>query len=146
MSYGIDAHMIKHNLWQGSLPPEGTYLSSIGFDVVVFCAKEYQPKPSWYGGMQVIHAPNDDDSSRSITQTELTRAAKAAGKVAKFVSSGKKVLVTCLAGRNRSGLVVALAMHKLTGMSGTEIVDHIQARRPLALTNKNFVEVLQKIS
>jgi protein-tyrosine phosphatase len=145
MGYGIDANMIKPNLWQGSLPPEGSYLSSLGFDVVVFCAQEYQPRVSFFPDIEVIHAPNDDDSSRSITQQELSTAARAAKKVVRAVNQGKKVLVTCLAGRNRSGLVVALALHQLTGMSGEEVVTYIKERRPYALTNSNFVDVLSQI-
>jgi len=145
MGYGIDANMIKPNLWQGSAPPEGSYLASLGFGLVVFCAQEYQPKASWYPGIEVLHAPNDDDSSRSITQQELSIAAKTAKKVVQAIQGGKKVLVTCIAGRNRSGLVVALALHKLTGMSGEEVVVYIKERRPYALTNSNFVQVLEQI-
>lgn len=145
MGYGIDANMIKVSLWQGAMPPEGTYLSSLGFDVVVFCAQEYQPKASRYPGMEVIHAPNDDDSSRSITQQELSTATRAAKKVVRAINQGKKVLVTCLAGRNRSGLVVALALHQLTGMSGEDAVTYIKECRPYALTNSNFVDILSQI-
>jgi protein-tyrosine phosphatase len=46
--------------------------------------------------------------------------------------------VTCWAGRNRSGLVTAIALHKLTGFSGVQCVRIIRKARPLALTNLQF--------
>lgn len=142
---GIDAHEMLENLWQGSLPDEGGYLASLGFEVLVLCAKEYQPGGREFPGLTVVHAPYDDDSSREISQYELDTAVKAARAVARAVKQGKPTLVTCVAGRNRSGLVVALAMHKLTGMAGVDIVKRIKAKRPLALTNLGFRKLVEQI-
>jgi protein-tyrosine phosphatase len=65
-----------------------------------------------------------------------------AARVANDVLDGKKVLVRCQAGYNRSGLVVALAL-KALGMTGEDAVDLIhQQRSPWALCNTSFVRYI----
>jgi hypothetical protein len=57
--------------------------------------------------------------------------------------SGKKVLVRCQQGWNRSGLITTLVLLK-DGYSAQEAIDLIRARRsPYALCNQNFVEYLR---
>jgi hypothetical protein len=143
--YPLDANEIFPLLFQGSVPPQGPILREMGFSAVVLCADESQP-PAWkFEGIDVIHAPNDDNPVRPPTREELDIAVKAAKQVVKRVLAGKKVLVTCMAGLNRSGLVNALALHMLTGWAGTMCVDHVQAKREAALCNRYFVEVICKI-
>ena len=141
-----EASMIAPNLWQGSFPMPGGGLRRDGFDVVVFCAMEVQPPSSMYPGMVTIYAPNDDDSSRQPTREEIEIARKASRLVASYVASGKKVLVTCMAGRNRSGLVTAMALCRLYGLSGSQALTLVKSRRRTvlgeALTNERFAELL----
>jgi protein-tyrosine phosphatase len=60
--------------------------------------------------------------------------------------SGKKVLVRCQAGWNRSGLVTALALMK-DGHKVKDAIDLIRARRsPHALCNQDFVRYLEDLS
>lgn len=60
--------------------------------------------------------------------------------------SGKKVLIRCQAGLNRSGLCTALVLMK-DGLSPTEAIELIRTKRgPDALFNKNFVEYLTNLS
>jgi protein-tyrosine phosphatase len=56
------------------------------------------------------------------------------------VKAGRNVLVTCMAGQNRSGIVTAMALCKLTGASGQECVDHVSRTRPFALNNRTFAQ------
>ena len=70
---------------------------------------------------------------------------QAAEIVARRVRSGERVLVTCAMGRNRSGLVSALALHFLTGISGAEAARLVKARRHNALTNRYFMAALFKV-
>lgn len=142
----IDAHEVYPGLWQGSRPVEGSALANLGFRGVVLCAMEHQPTASRFPGLHVVHAPNDDDFSRLPTREELATAIKAARTVASLVSQRKKVLVTCHAGRNRSGLVSALAIHFLTGKEGLWCVKQITAVRPGALRNPGFQQVLANLS
>lgn len=51
---------------------------------------------------------------------------------------GRKLLVHCAAGINRSSLVDALIVIKMMGMKGNTAVDYIRSHRPGALSNGNF--------
>jgi protein-tyrosine phosphatase len=58
------------------------------------------------------------------------------------VREGRRVLVACAGGRNRSGLVVALAVRDILGCSGAEAMQLVQSRRESALNNVTFAEHL----
>lgn len=145
----IDAHEIVPLLWQGSKPRPGRGLADIGFEVLVLCAREYQPTSTSFPGLILINAPNDDHYF--VSREDFQGAVDAASQVAEHVKAGRKVLVTCLAGINRSGLVVALALHKVFGYSGQTCINLVRAKRRLAdgddvaLTNTLFVEALQRL-
>jgi hypothetical protein len=66
-------------------------------------------------------------------------------RVCSAVSSGGRVLVHCAAGLNRSSLVNAMAVHKLTGRSGPELIRYMRSRRPGALTNGRFISFLERL-
>ena len=60
--------------------------------------------------------------------------------------SGKKVLVRCQAGWNRSGICVALTLMR-DGLTAKDAIDLIRARRsPHALCNEDFVRYLEDLS
>jgi protein-tyrosine phosphatase len=66
-----------------------------------------------------------------------------AATVAEAVDEGRRVLVRCSGGLNRSGLVVALALQRL-GRPGEDAVALVRAARgPWALTNPGFVAHLR---
>jgi len=60
---------------------------------------------------------------------------------AELVRSGERVLVHCQMGLNRSALVAGLVLVH-NGMSGSDAVTRLQARRPGALYNEVFAEFL----
>ncbi len=138
---------ILPGLWQGGFPEPGT---TRGFDTVVFCAKELLPgrnipvMPSDYAPSEVLLAPNDD-SGIPPTRAEIALAAAASKAVADRVEAGKRVLVTCAQGRNRSGFVSAIAARRLLGCSGEKAARLVQSRRPNALTNPYFVAALSTL-
>lgn len=116
------------------------------YDLIVLCADEFQPEAHIIAkpGTEVIHAPNDD-SERPLTRQQACVAIAASRAVAKAFKSGKKVLVSCMQGRNRSGLVMALTLHRLYGMAGERCRGYIRAKRPHALTNDSFNAFLDNI-
>ena len=60
--------------------------------------------------------------------------------------SGKRVLIRCQAGLNRSGLVMALVL-MLDGWTAEDAIDIIRKRRnPYALFNKDFVRFLSNLN
>ena len=134
---------IGPRLYQGIAPPTGPALKNLGWDVLVLCAEEFQPSASEFPGLEVIHAPNDD-ADREPTTDELAIVMSRALLVAMRVREGKRVLVTCRLGMNRSGLVSATALHFLTGAGGEACVKRVRDARPGALSNPHFVRVLRR--
>ena len=112
--------------------------------MIVLCAEEYQKSNRSFPGVVVVLAPNVDEE-KPLTKKQIGTASNAARIVARAVREKKKVLVTCLAGRNRSGLVTAMALCLLYGVSGKEAVEKVQKERKGALTNKEFVTFLETI-
>jgi hypothetical protein len=140
MSYQADK--IVDGLYQGGFPPPGDGLKNAGIQVLVLCAKEWQDA-SAYPGVTVILAPGDDDR-RPHRLTRFIDGWKDAGhQVAEHVKAGRCVLVTCMQGLNRSGMVVSLALRELTGMKGKEIVEHVQKSRQGALFNDTFAQYIE---
>lgn len=138
------AHRIADRLYQGGYPPPGPALARAGIDVVVLCAKEWQDESrDSYPGVTVIRAGGEDHASESRLAMYIDTWKRAARQVVDHVNDGKNVLVTCMAGQNRSGLVVSLALRELTGMRGADIVSHVQRSRPFALNNDTFARYIE---
>lgn len=141
-----DLNEIVPNLWQGSRHSISKYLGRYKFNVLVFCAEEWQPPRSMYpDSIDVIYSPNSDDPFREPTRNELLRAVQTGREVATAVRRGKKVLTTCMAGLNRSGLVNAIALHFLTGDDGLTCMNKIHSKRLGTLSNRQFQLVLSRI-
>lgn len=122
------------------------------WDVVFFCAKELPPPPQVFKDgtrrVRVFHVPLDDGQ---LSKDEAIRASQAANIAARYFLSGKRVLVTCLAGKNRSGLVAALAVDAITGEGGKTAAGLVRAKRTSlgelapALSNPAFLLFLSQI-
>lgn len=138
-SQSADVNAVAPRLWIGSKPPIDRDLPHV--DVLVLCAKEYQPPALMFHGT-VIRCPIDDGI---LTRDEVNRALTASKAVAAALSSKRRVLSTCQMGLNRSALVAALALGRLTYASADELVAQIRARRdPRCFSNPHFVELLQR--
>ena len=129
----------KH--WQGGYPLWPRQLKRAGFDVIVLAADDLQPEDTLaaheqYPGMIVICAPLDD--REGITDGEIDVARDAADRVVEHLGRGRRVLVTCQMGWNRSGLISGLALCQRCGMAGSEAIATIQKVRPKALFNESF--------
>lgn len=134
---------IVDNLYQGSFPPYGDTLSSMGFDVLVLCASEHQHADP-YANIQVICAGGQDTEKYASLLTFVPNWKLAAKQVADAIIDGKKVLVTCMAGHNRSGFVIGLALGELFKLlPGSKIVDLIKTANPPALYNKTMCNYIQ---
>jgi protein-tyrosine phosphatase len=142
---GIEADLIIPNLWQGSAPQPGEVLCQNGIKILVLCAIDYQPPSHAFPGVQVIHAPYDDDFDNPPDRETLSMVINAGTHVANALRLGSTCLVTCWAGKNRSGFVTAIALHKLLGISGMEAVQRIKAQRPIALENPQFLSCLSRV-
>ena len=119
-------------LAQGSAPPAGV---RIPFDTVVLAALEYQPD---LPGYEVLHVPLDDGPPPDAQARARIRSA--AHAVASRVRAGRRVLVTCWQGRNRSGVIAGLAMREL-GIPGAVAARRIRLLRN-GLHNPHFMRLV----
>lgn len=129
----------------GSAPPVG---ARFPFDLVVLCAKEYQPRSATLG-VPVLHVPLDD-RLEGLTAAELALADNAAHMAVDAILRGRRVLVTCSQGRNRSGWVAARTL-QLLGMPMSLTIARVkrkvwEARRVEALANPGFVRQLLELA
>lgn len=134
----LDASSVARRLWIGAAPPFDRDLPD--FDVLVLTALEHQPtEPAFHG--VVVRCPLVDGP---LAPPEITRALTCGKSVAKALADGRRVLVTCHAGRNRSALVAGLGLGLVTRMTADQIVELIRARRRQdALSNPYFVKILK---
>lgn len=138
----LDATEVVPGLFIGSKPSHGRH----PFDVIVLAAEEYQPHASRFPGSEVISMPLDDAPLRGMTTDEAAGAVSAGQAVARHLRAGRRVLVTCAMGLNRSSLVAAIAMHAVHGMSADEIITRVRrARGRWALSNPNFEKLLRAV-
>jgi protein-tyrosine phosphatase len=138
--HAMDASRVANRLWVGAAPPLDRDLPS--FDVVVLCAAEIQPERMAFHGT-VIRAPIPD---ATLDNAELTRALLASKAVGDALLAGRRVLVTCAQGLNRSALVASLALGRITRMSAQDLILTMRLRRhPQALFNQHFQEILRRI-
>lgn len=138
----LDANRLTDRLWQGSAPPAGDRLRQLGIDVVVLCADDVPLTADDLPGVEVVKISTKDE--KAPVSTEHARAVHEAAAVAvQHHRDGKVVLVTCLGGFNRSGLVSAIMLHELYGWSYARCVRHVQEARDFALHNQHFVRYLK---
>jgi protein-tyrosine phosphatase len=135
------ANKIHDHLYQGGRPPPGDGLAKAGIDVLVLAAKEHQDAGA-HEGLIVICAPGDDDLRPHRLARFIDGWRAAAEQVVEHIKAGRNVLVTCMAGQNRSGLIVGMALCMLTGCNGKEAVVAVQTRRPYGLNNSTFARYL----
>lgn len=132
-----NASEVLPRLWQGGVPKPGRY----DLDLIVLAASEYQPTVDKFPGAELLHVPLPDDW-RGLTATAREKlyatVVAASREVADWHRAGKRVLVTCGAGLNRSGLITGVALREL-GYTADEALALIRrARGPRALAGKAF--------
>ena len=88
-----------------------------------------------------IYFPITDDSEDAPPLPRLRAIARLG---ASLIAEGHRVLSHCGMGFNRSALVAGLIMVEL-GMPGAAVVERLRERRPGALFNDKFAEVLANL-
>lgn len=134
-----DVNAVAPRLWVGSKPPVDVDLPHV--DVLVLCAKEFQPTKLAFHG-EILRCPMDD---ATLTRDEINRALITSKAVAAALTAKRRVLSTCAMGINRSAFVAALALGRLTYATADELVEQIRDRRdPRCLSNPHMRELLGK--
>lgn len=132
------------NLWQGGTDDfdtvfdtrdknEDAFITKSDFDTVITAYAWAQPT-DWL--VKEFRYPFYDGDMKDIDFKQIYQAVRVAHEDWK---AGKKVLIRCQAGWNRSGLIMALVLIK-EGYSAQEAIDLIRKQRsPHALCNARFV-------
>jgi hypothetical protein len=135
----LDASNIARRLWVGGQPPLDRDLPE--FDLLVLCAKEVQPSSLAFS-RDVIRVPLPD---AALSSHEVRQVMIAARGVSSSLRRGRRVLVTCYAGRNRSALVASIGLGMVTRATPAQLVRLMRERRhPEALSNPHFVELIHR--
>ena len=135
-----DASNVYPKLWVGAAPPVDR--SYPGVDMIVLCAREYQPEKFAHFSGQIVRVAIPDDA---LSSDELRRALAGGTQVAKAITEGKRALVTCAAGINRSAMVAGFALQHVTKMSTDEIIATMRLKRNKdCLYNPAFRDYLRK--
>lgn len=133
---------ITEQLYVGSQPVVGRYLAGKGVQTLCLCAMEFQPEDSAFPGVEtVLRCPIDDAEP---TPAMIRMVKQASQGVANSLAMGKRTLVVCHMGLNRSALVAALALIRL-GVKPSAAVEAIkQARGKHCFSNRWFEQVALK--
>lgn len=139
-SEAIHAYCSEPYKW---LDPGGTKKVAPA-DALVLAAREFQPGT---GDLPVFRAFLDDRPfvGKKHRDQQVSGALRASRWTLAQLLRGKRVLVTCAAGLNRSGLVVGLVLVG-AGVPGERAVKAVRAARgSQALSNPSFEALLRSI-
>lgn len=92
------------------------------------------------GQYHYVHLPMPDGQLRPEVVGVAERAVE---ETILALARRRHVLVHCWGGRNRSGLVVAMVLARIYGISGVEALSWVRSARPGALGNKHFCQYLE---
>lgn len=139
----LDATALTGKLSIGGRPPQGNAVRDAGFTVLMLCSDTYQPLDSGFPGVEIVRRPFMDRPF-SVQPEAQNLALKAGELIYQRMKQGRRCLVTCNEGRNRSGLVCAIALAEC-GMDPQAAGLLIRDRRLGALTNMDFRGMLERI-
>jgi protein-tyrosine phosphatase len=83
------------------------------------------------------------DEPKLLSPRQIRLVRSISREIAWHLERNERVLVTCRAGLNRSGLIVAATLLRATAMTPTQVIRLIREKRsPLALNNPAFVHAI----
>ena len=138
-SFAVPTAILEGQLWISGCPIDHEWLRREGIDLVVDVADPHlllaadRLGTTTYRKEALVDGP---ELPATAILDELVR------DVVTAVTGGRRVLVACAGGRNRSGLVLGLALRELLACSGAEALCLVQSRREDALNNATFAQHL----
>ncbi len=118
--------MVPGKLWQGSVI-DGVFDAA---EIVLTCSPETEVLTAFR--IRPLHLLFVFADAAELPDMEL--AHQVAQLLAHEVGLGRKTLVHCTAGKNRSGLMTALVLYHLGIAKGAALVEYVRARNPRAFT------------
>jgi protein-tyrosine phosphatase len=128
-------------LWQSGLPEDWAALRDRVDAVVDVADAGTGPSEDELGGLTYVKAPLQDGEELPdpVVLDHLT------GLVADLVRDGRRVLVHCTFGKNRSGLLMALVVRELLGCDGRTALQRVRAVRHRAVNNERFARWVSEL-
>ena len=132
---------ILPGLWQSGLPGDWSVLRDHVDAVVDVSDAGSGPSEEDLGGLTYVKAPlqDGDDLPDLLVLDHLT------GLVADLVRDGRRVLVHCTFGKNRSGLLMALVVRELLGCDGRTALERVRSVRHRAVNNDRFARWVSEL-
>lgn len=109
------------------------------FDRIIVCCWMPDNWPNESDERLYWHKFTDDIQPPSPRELEVAGRAVTAASMYKT----HPTVVLCAEGRNRSGLVCAMTLALVEGMSGSAAIELVQAKRPGSLYNTFFCDILR---
>ncbi|RKS69306.1 dual specificity protein phosphatase-like protein [Motilibacter peucedani] len=132
---------ILPGLWQAGLPLDWSWVHRTGVETVVDVADPDQlDDPAELEGIHYVKQALVDGEL-----PDLDLLGDLVDGVVLSVQAGRTTLVHCGFGKNRSGLVVALAARELLGVSGAEALAHVRSVRDRAVNNEEFAAYVESL-
>ena len=129
ISLSENSREVHPGLWIGAYPTNKSEIKAAGFNLHLDVRGESPPPAGASCEIETFYLPLTDDPSKPLDQDVLARIKTAGKRIAAYVRSGRKCLITCMGGFNRSALVAGFVMHELTGKTGDECAAIIREKR-----------------
>lgn len=134
---------LRADIWMGgSQSPVGEPLSAAALKTswIIDCAGEM---PAWYRAQVGRWVPCvfADIDSRPSQLSRIEAVVRDAASVVGSDSAPSDIIIVCQQGMNRSGLLSGMLL-RAVGFAGHEAVDRIVERRPGALSNLTFRQII----
>ena len=128
-------------LWQSGLPEDWAEVRDRVDAVIDVADPGPGPSPEDLGGLTWVKAPleDGDELPDPLVLHHL------AGLTADLVRDGRRVLVHCTFGKNRSGLLMTLVVRELLGCDGPTALERVRAVRHRAVNNARFADWLSDL-
>lgn len=134
--------MIPGKVWHGGCPVDFAWVRRTGIDVVLDVADaDAYPPAAEIGGLTYLKAPLADGEEVPDPAVTLRLASFVAG----LVDEGRRALVHCTFGRNRSGLLMVLVVREILGLSGADALRYVRGRRHRTVNNQAFAAWLEAL-
>lgn len=136
------SEILRDRLWIAGSPVDYRWVHDHGISVVADLADpNAHPEPADLEGLSYLKHPFVDTDELP----DLVVVDGLAGALVEAVRAGRRVLVHCTYGRNRSGLVTSLVVRGLLGVDGATATGLVRERRWRAVNNPRFAAYLASL-
>jgi Tyrosine phosphatase family len=136
------SEILRDRLWIAGSPVDYDWVKERGIAVVADLADaDAHPDPADLDGVAYLKHPLVDGDELP----DLVLVDGLATALVDALAAGRRVLVHCTYGRNRSGLVTALVVRGLLGVDGATALALVRERRYRAVNNARFADYLREL-